>query len=199
MNSMKKMKKQKGFTIIELVVVILLLGILTATALPRFMDVTSDAHASVVSAVAGGLGTSVALFRAQWFAEGQPNTVDAADFDLNAFKRDGYPMGGELGTVPASMVNTGNCADLFKGLLQPAGRPSITSAKAAGGAIDSVYAATGSKADFVAYLQNDTSANARKCFYVYTGQYSSNTGNALPMITYDATDGSVTVGTLSAN
>ena len=55
---------QDGFTIIELIVVILLLGILTATALPRFLDVTDEAHDAVVDAVFGGLTTGVTLFRA---------------------------------------------------------------------------------------------------------------------------------------
>ena len=63
---MKQVKKQKGFTIIELVVVILLLGILTATALPRFMDVTDEAHDAVVTGVLSGLQTSSGLFREKW-------------------------------------------------------------------------------------------------------------------------------------
>jgi len=42
---------QKGFTIVELVVVIIILGILAATALPRFMDVSTEAHQSSVDAV----------------------------------------------------------------------------------------------------------------------------------------------------
>ncbi len=40
---------QDGFTIVELIVVILLLGILTATALPRFLDVTDEAHDAEVA------------------------------------------------------------------------------------------------------------------------------------------------------
>ncbi len=60
------MNKQKGFTMIELVVVIAILGILAAVALPRFMEASKDAHRAAVAGTAGALASSVALVRAQW-------------------------------------------------------------------------------------------------------------------------------------
>lgn len=53
--------KQKGFTLIELVVVIVILGILAATALPRFVNLTGDAEAAAAAGVAGAIGSSASI------------------------------------------------------------------------------------------------------------------------------------------
>lgn len=55
------MHKRNGFTMIELVMVIVILGILAAVALPRFMDMRGDAEESVVSSLVGSLRTARGL------------------------------------------------------------------------------------------------------------------------------------------
>ncbi len=197
-----KATNQKGFTIIELVVVILLLGILAATALPRFLDVTDEAHQSVVDGVRGGLTTGSALFRATWVAQGQPTATAVTSFgDGSLFANSaGYPYGDTAGTPT---VDT--CVEIYNGLLQ-SGRPTVATAEfsATAATLEGNIEAAATATDIVAVpnVDNANITTATACTYYYVGQFKS--GNAatprtIQTITYTfagTTAGTVTEGTL---
>jgi MSHA pilin protein MshB len=176
---MKKMQAQQGFTIIELVVVILLLGILTATALPRFMDVTDQAHESVVSGVEGGLATGIALAHAQWFGENRPSLLSGFGDGTVNVGDSGYPIGSD-----GAFNNAADCIAVFADVLQ-GGRP--TTAEASGGDLSSGALDGGDyTADFAVGISG--TGSIVQCVYAYTAQ---GTVFSAPYILYSPISGTV--------
>ncbi|MCW8332457.1 prepilin-type N-terminal cleavage/methylation domain-containing protein [Vibrio sp. SCSIO 43135] len=125
--------KQSGFSLVELVVVIVVVGLLAVAALPRFLDVTDEAKKASIEGVAGGFATGVLSARAQWEAEARPqdstNTYNTVDYDgvdfwltsseLDSDFRDGYPIAlNNTGSDYPDAVTDGACIDLMENLLQ---------------------------------------------------------------------------------
>jgi MSHA pilin protein MshA len=93
---MKKSYREHGFTLVELIIVIVILGILAAIALPRFVSVTVDARKASVHGFAGGVTAGAVLVQSRWYADGaktSASTVTMADTEVVAVSggRGGLP------------------------------------------------------------------------------------------------------------
>lgn len=171
------MQRRKGFTMIELVVVIAILGILAAVALPHFMDSARDAHRATVRSAAGALTSAVSLVRGQYElnrAGGSNGCRDGncqidvvgygnGSLDVNDA---GWPVGSERSGTPGAgaSMSADECRRLWANLLQ-ASAPSVS----------------GDQASFTA------TASGTRCLYTY------NLDGADDVIEYNANTGEIFV------
>ena len=72
------MRRQNGFTLIELVVVIVILGILAATAAPKFMDLQKDARISAANGLAGAIKSAISMTYSKAILAGKDKAATGA-------------------------------------------------------------------------------------------------------------------------
>ena len=82
---------QKGFTLIELVMVIVILGVLAATAIPKFVDLKTDARQAALDGVRGALSSAAAINYAARSANAAKGNVVANCTDVATSMQGGLP------------------------------------------------------------------------------------------------------------
>ncbi|MFV0449123.1 MAG: type II secretion system protein [Vibrio sp.] len=182
-------KTLSGFSLLELVMVIVIIALLAVTALPRFVSTIDDAKQASIQGIASGFSSGVMAARTQWEAGNRPSVTiggekynavnyDGVEFWLtratnssgsNTGFRDGFPIALK-GEMFPDAISDQSCIDLMENLLH-----------------SSPKVATVSEANSDSSVQYSAQASDNSCLYI---QQEKSTAH---QFVYDITTGRVAV------
>ncbi|MEZ9819355.1 prepilin-type N-terminal cleavage/methylation domain-containing protein [Shewanella sp. 10N.286.45.A1] len=179
---------QKGFSLIELVIVIVILGLLAATAIPHYLNVTEEAEDASVDGVSGGLATAVSFVRSQWEVDGRNNpsvVLDGTTIALDT--RFGFPTG--VSNTSATSMTNPICKEVFDNVLQNAPRNVLSTGQDARGMRYTVNVENGAGGEVIG-LDGSRESNVDLCvYYLVVSLTLNDNGRPTPAPTRDPNTG----------
>lgn len=115
MKNMTLNRKQAGFTLIELIMVIVILGVLSAFALPRFADLGGNARAASINGLAASIRAAANIAHAQALANGTGAAVSVTLEGQAITMANFYPTADAAGIGQAAQVSATDYASSTSG------------------------------------------------------------------------------------
>lgn len=126
---MSRDKLQQGFTLLEFIAVIVMIGVLSASALKYYADIVDDARIAGVQFLSGRFSAAVAGVHVKWMIDGRPKIIELDGYHL-AVNAGGWPIGeSRIGAKGTANI----CQQLWESLLQnPSRLPDVIPTNSSG-------------------------------------------------------------------